>query len=311
MKLKFSVTTFLIFFIISINLGQTKLDLAVEKMNQDKLYDALVLIEQTLIEDSLNVRALSLYSDVNVKLHRPKEAIFALYSIEKIKPESSSLQNSLGSLFCQYGMLDSAIVHFNKGLKFAKDSSELYSTFLNKGTSLAVFRKFDLALTDLNKALEIKDDDIHLLNNIATIYGNMEDYSNSIRMYNKLIAKDSLFEGAHVNLGLLYAEIDSLIKAEYHLTRAIDLIGDEPYLLNNYGFLKYKQGQYDNALNYISKSISLDSKNSYAYRNRALVYIELGLIEESCEELKQAKEKGFKLNYGDEVDLLISKHCQN
>ena len=46
--------------------------------------------------------------------------------------------------------------------------------------------------------------------------------------------------------------------------------------------------QYDEALSDIEKSISLDSTNSFAYKNRALVYIGLDSLHLACDDLNKA-----------------------
>lgn len=50
--------------------------------------------------------------------------------------------------------------------------------------------------------------------------------------------------------------------------------------------------------------------NSYAYRNLALVYIELKILKEACNALGYAKSYGFERQYGGEVEALIDKHCK-
>ena len=84
----------------------------------------------------------------------------------------------------------------------------------------------------------------------------------------------------------------------------------EPLLLNNRGFLYYKKKEYNRALKDINESISLYENNSYAYRNRALVYLALDLKKEACRDLEIATFYDFKVNYGPEVESLMKEHCQ-
>ena len=51
--------------------------------------------------------------------------------------------------------------------------------------------------------------------------------------------------------------------------------------------------------------------NSYAYRNRGLLYIKQHKPEEACADLHKALSLGFTENYGDEVEELVKKNCQN
>jgi Tfp pilus assembly protein PilF len=55
----------------------------------------------------------------------------------------------------------------------------------------------------------------------------------------------------------------------------------------------------------IEKSLELDGKNSYAYKNLALYYIEMKNTTKALTSLNKAKDLGFKELYGNEVDELL------
>jgi tetratricopeptide (TPR) repeat protein len=79
---------------------------------------------------------------------------------------------------------------------------------------------------------------------------------------------------------------------------------------NILGFVEYKQGDNSTALKYIEKSLSLMPENSYAYRNKALIFIDLHQKIKACEALNKAKTLKFLDSYGDEVDKLIGINCK-
>jgi lipoprotein NlpI len=49
--------------------------------------------------------------------------------------------------------------------------------------------------------------------------------------------------------------------------------------------------------------------NSYAFKNRALVYFSTDKKELACLDLQKALELGFQEDYGDEVAKLLAEHC--
>jgi regulator of sirC expression with transglutaminase-like and TPR domain len=57
----------------------------------------------------------------------------------------------------------------------------------------------------------------------------------------------------------------------------------------------------------INQSIELDPSNTWAYKNRALVYIELGQNDKALNDLHRAKELGYEEDYDNEVNELIAK----
>jgi hypothetical protein len=60
----------------------------------------------------------------------------------------------------------------------------------------------------------------------------------------------------------------------------------------------------------INKSLQLNDENSYAYKNRALVYLAQEFIDKACEDLNRAEGLGYSKDYDDEALELISKYCQ-
>ena len=75
------------------------------------------------------------------------------------------------------------------------------------------------------------------------------------------------------------------------------------------GYAKFKLKDYNGALEDIKKSINLNNNNSYAFRNRALIYFELNNKDSACMDIKKALELGFTEKYGKEVEDLFNKNC--
>ena len=73
--------------------------------------------------------------------------------------------------------------------------------------------------------------------------------------------------------------------------------------------MKLKLGNTKEALKDVNKSLKIKEFNAYAYKNRALIYIELGQNENACLDLKQAIDYGYSQQYGDEVKELIKTNC--
>ncbi|HEX2628976.1 MAG TPA: hypothetical protein VHM26_08195 [Chitinophagaceae bacterium] len=93
-------------------------------------------------------------------------------------------------------------------------------------------------------------------------------------------------------------------------TRLIEKKPKEPYPYNNRGFAEIKLRMFDEARRDILNSLSIDPTNSFAYKNLGLLFIELKQKDSACFYLQTANAKGFKENFGNEVDRLIRIHCQ-
>ncbi len=58
--------------------------------------------------------------------------------------------------------------------------------------------------------------------------------------------------------------------------------------------LKYEFNLYNEAKNDLNSALNIENSNAPAYHERALINIELGLIDEACSDFKKAKELGCK-----------------
>jgi tetratricopeptide (TPR) repeat protein len=85
---------------------------------------------------------------------------------------------------------------------------------------------------------------------------------------------------------------------------------NEPLGYSNRSYSRLKLGDTKGAMKDINKSIELYPSNSYAYRNRALIYIEQEKFDKACEDLQTAIDKGYTLSYGEDVINLQKKHCR-
>jgi len=56
--------------------------------------------------------------------------------------------------------------------------------------------------------------------------------------------------------------------------------------------------------------MSLDSKNSYAYKIKALILIAQNKKAEACVELKKSLSLGYTEKYGNEVSELLKQYCE-
>jgi tetratricopeptide (TPR) repeat protein len=80
---------------------------------------------------------------------------------------------------------------------------------------------------------------------------------------------------------------------------------EHPYAYNNRGYAKFLTGRIEAGLRDINLSLEIDPSNSYAYKNRAIVYLHVNKKEKAFEDLQKAVELGYEEYYGDEVNELL------
>jgi tetratricopeptide (TPR) repeat protein len=292
--------------------GQTAdeyIDLAKLKLEGKDYNYALTLVEKSIELDTTNVWSRLLKSEVLLELSRVQDAADELAYALYIDTTNAETYNRIGDFFLGINDLPSSLNYYDKAIEYAKSDTTKLSYLANRATAKGVLRDFDGAISDFEEALKLDDTNLVILNNLSAVYQEVGNIAAGIKMQKRLITLYPDFIGPYVNLGLIYSEIDSLDSSEFYFNEALKLDPNEPLLLNNLGYLYYKKKEYPKALENINSSIDKYPNNSYAYRNRALVYVALDLRKEVCKDLEIAVYYNFKDRYGDEVEKLIEKYC--
>lgn len=202
-----------------------------------------------------------------------------------------------------------AIIDYNKAIELDSTNASYYGrragTYQHAG-------KYRLALNDLTKAIELDKNDSFYYVTRAEIYRLLKQYDLSLRDCNKAIMLNSREFGNFEARAFIYLKIKKYKEALADFEKVLTLNIPQKnriYTYNNIGHTKYKMGRYAEALKDINQSLSKDAANSYAYKNRALVYIAQGKKALACADLQKAKTLGYTNKYGKEVEKLIAKHC--
>ena len=110
------------------------------------------------------------------------EAMKYLNKAMELDPNNSDIHNKMGMALLATGRPGEAIIHFKYVLQTNKIQSEVYE---NLGSAYIQVGKYDLAIQNLTKAIELKPNNISLLNNLAWVLATVNDVS--IQNANKAI----------------------------------------------------------------------------------------------------------------------------
>jgi tetratricopeptide (TPR) repeat protein len=101
------------------------------------------------------------------------EAIEHLSKVLQLNPMYPGAHNKIGLALQSAGRLDEAIKYLNEGLKINRDPE----TYANLGSAYIQAGRYDLAVENLTKALELKPYRIDVLNKLAWLYAVVDDTS--------------------------------------------------------------------------------------------------------------------------------------
>ena len=207
------------------------------------------------------------------------------------------------------GMYQLAIASYEKLLSLipVRDSTvKIYQT--NLSALYVLTNQNDKAFEFLWDLCHQNQTDVQLLTNLSACAIYTQRLDQAEWALNKILSVDRKNIMGLTNLGLCKSEKQDYKGAIQCYNKSLRIQTDA-YPLNNRGYAYYKLGKYEKALKDINHSLQLDASNSYAYKNRALVYFKL-YNPNACNDLQTALDKGFAEMYGDEVLKLQQEHCK-
>ena len=250
--------------------------------------------------------------DALIETFKDNGEYFIAYKISQIllsiHPEQSELHCDVGRILSRWGVEDDAEHTFKKAIELNPDDN--YSRHVY-GHSLYKNKKYELAIEQLQKAIELKNDDALSMSECARCYVALDDFNNAQKYYQQAIdtAPTNIFlrreygiclqkQGNHIDaliqlnkklkhdpedLDIIkecissYLELKNFQKAGEYYLKAIEVNKDEKskYCLYYATFLWQKLEDYENAQKYYLKAIAVDDgKTSRCYECYALFLCE-------------------------------------
>ncbi|MBP7056270.1 MAG: tetratricopeptide repeat protein [Candidatus Omnitrophica bacterium] len=172
------------------------------------------------------------------------------------------------------GQYDLAITELTKAIELDPRDPGAYS---NRGAAYVELGEPDKAILDLTKAIELDAKDVGAYTYRGLAYGMVNQPDNAIADYNMAIELGSKDALVYSNRGVEYLRLNQYSKALMDLTKAIELDPNFAPSYVNRGILNMGSGQYYDAIADFTKAIELDPKDApRAYSNRGEIYRRLG-----------------------------------
>jgi len=163
----------------------------------------------------------------------------------------------IADMLGQSGQIDEAIEHLDAMLDGSQSNGSLVRIYIAKGELLRLARRYEESMAVFNTALEIVPGNSDLLYARALVaerLGQIDQLEADL----KFILKTEPDNAHALNaLGFTLADqTDRYEEAHAYLKRAIEIMPDDPAIIDSLGWVRYRLGDYDEAIRLLRMALS-------------------------------------------------------
>ncbi|MBF0205088.1 MAG: tetratricopeptide repeat protein, partial [Desulfamplus sp.] len=231
--------------------------MARELINNQNKNDTTIVLTEVLKSDPDNSTMNYL---AGLTFDSLKESQKALSHFLKVTPDSEQYKKTVFHIAYIYSQLKQT----GKSIEFLETKLNEFPDDTDLIAYLAAFyeeeNQIDKAIALLEKALVNDPDDTELLFRSGIVLDKSGDKDGSIAAMKKIIEIDPDHSSALNYLGYTYADLGiNLDEAEQLILRSLKIKPDDGYITDSLGWVYYKKGQYDKAIETLEKAMNLSS----------------------------------------------------
>tara|TARA_B100000401_G_scaffold435846_1_gene378260 strand:- start:725 stop:1783 length:1059 start_codon:yes stop_codon:yes gene_type:complete len=256
-------------------------------IQEDKLDNALELVNSILTIETNNFEAIILKSSILSKQKKHIKSISLLESITNDYQNKTELFYQIGIEYLFLEDFQKSNFYFKKSLNYDYlDHSSLYNIFycyetLEDNNGLIVFLKEYLSK---NPYSEIG------WHNLGKSYVKTKMYYEAIAAFDYSIFSDDSFTSPYIDKGKLLEKMKKYDEAIDNYKEIISINPNSSYALFRIGFCYEKKYEYDNSLDYYLKCVNEDSNMDKAFFRLSMFYYRENKFKKAIEYIEKAIE---------------------
>ncbi|TRT65107.1 MULTISPECIES: tetratricopeptide repeat-containing serine protease family protein, partial [unclassified Microcystis] len=201
-------------------------------------------------------------------LENYEQALTVINQAISLVPNNPNYYNEKWAVLSELKRYDEGLAAINQAINLAPRAAWYY----NRGNLYYYQQKYDLALSDYDKAIELNPNYAYAYYNRGNLYKNLQKYELALADYDKAIELNPNYAKAYYNRGVLYYDQKKYELALADWNKAIELNPNFTDAYYNRGNLYYNQQKYDLALSDYNKAIDINPNDAGAYLNRGGLY---------------------------------------
>lgn len=254
-----------------------KITLAEIYFKQERLTAAKIILEEILLIDPQNERALSILGDIFLKEQKPQEALNCYRQAFARAPREYFLLQAARALK-KMNRYEESLLELDKVL-IAKPQT---LTFLKeKALILTRLKRYDQALTIYEKIKELTPADNFVQKEIIRLRSQQKPKSQVLKDLQTVVGMESRKDDAQMH-GLLAQKLKDagMLReaiAEYKIASTLD--PRNPYFLKQQGFCHYRQKEYDLARECLQEAFRHDPADIIVRKTMQKIFTVTGQLE--------------------------------
>lgn len=210
-----------------------------------------------------------------------KEAISKLEQAIKISDSDTMLYTKLAGIYAEMDEFDKALDAYNKVIELNPDDAFIY---ISIGSIYENQAKYKQALEAYSKALDIFPEYKYNYFNIGNVQYQLRNYKEAIKNYNSFLDTYSGHNEARENLAASYLAVKDYQNAQKQYQIIYDKNPDGFKHFYEYGMAMLNTENPEKAIEFLEKSIEINSENDSAHLGLAQAYQDLGKNDMSYEQ---------------------------
>jgi tetratricopeptide (TPR) repeat protein len=216
----------------------------------------------------------------------PKQAIEHYLKVSPAHPQYKKTLLTIAFLYREIGETDKAIIFLEHHHRQTPEDIDIL-------TYLAAFYEEDSqlekAMALLSKGLEKSPENTTVLFRLGTVQDKAGLKDASIATMKEVIRLDPEDASALNYLGYTYADLGiHLDQAEILIRKALDIKPDDGYIMDSMGWVYYRQGRYDKAVDYLERAAELTDHEAIIATHLADAYVKTGQIRKALQAYHKA-----------------------